>query len=59
MVISHHLASVADEIFDGTVELDENYFGGHRNDRHGHGTAGEVAVFGIQTTGMGLHYCGR
>ena len=34
MVISHHLASVADEIFDSTVELDENYFGGHCNGRH-------------------------
>ena len=27
MVISHHLALAADEIFDGAVELNESYFG--------------------------------
>ena len=27
MVISHHLALVADEVFEGPVELDESYFG--------------------------------
>ena len=59
MVISYHPASVADEIFDGTVEFDENYFGGHRNDIHDRGTAGKIAGFGIQTTGTGLHHCGR
>ena len=35
MVISHHLVLAADEIFDGTVELDESYFGGHRKGRRG------------------------
>ena len=34
MVISDYSVSVADEIFNGTVELDGNYFGGHRNGRH-------------------------
>ena len=47
MVISHHLALVADEVFEGSVELDESYFGGWRKDRHGRGAAGKVVVFGI------------
>ncbi|MDP0207468.1 IS1595 family transposase, partial [Glaesserella parasuis] len=29
-VISHNLALEADEVFDGQIELDESYFGGHR-----------------------------
>ena len=29
-VISYHLALEADEVFDGQIELDERYFGGHR-----------------------------
>ena len=32
-VISHHLARVANEIFDCVVELDESYFGGRRKGR--------------------------
>ena len=28
MVISHRLTLAADEVFDGSVELDESYFGG-------------------------------
>ncbi|HFC6352560.1 TPA: IS1595 family transposase, partial [Neisseria elongata] len=28
MVISHYLALVANEVFEGPVELDESYFGG-------------------------------
>ena len=28
MVINHYLALVADEVFEGPVELDESYFGG-------------------------------
>ena len=47
MVISHHLALAADEVFEGPVELDESYFGGHRKGRRGRGTAGKVVVFGI------------
>ena len=47
MVISHHLALVADEIFDGAVELDESYFDGHRKGRRGRCAAGKVVVFGI------------
>ena len=47
MVISHHLALAADEVFDGSAGLDESYFGGHRKGRRGRGAAGKVVVFGI------------
>ena len=47
MVIRHHLALAANEIFDGAVELDESYFGGRRKGRRGRGAAGKVVVFGI------------
>ncbi|OOS07533.1 DDE transposase [[Haemophilus] felis] len=46
-VISYHLALEADEVFDGQVELDESYFGGHRKGKRGRGAAGKVAVFGV------------
>ena len=46
-VISYHLALEADEVFDGQIELDESYFGGHRKGKRGRGAAGKVAVFGI------------
>ena len=47
MVISHHLALAADEVFEGPVELDESCFGGRRKGRRGRGAAGKVVVFGI------------
>lgn len=47
MVISHYLALVADEVFEGPVELDESYFGGQRKGRRGRGAAGKVVIFGI------------
>ena len=47
MVINHHLALAADKVFEGSVELDESYFGGRRKSRHGRGAAGKVVVFGI------------
>ena len=47
MVISHYLALAADEVFEGSVELDESYFGGHRKGRRGRSAAGKVVVFGI------------
>ncbi|MDG6453680.1 IS1595 family transposase, partial [Glaesserella parasuis] len=37
----------ADEVFDGQIELDESYFGGHRKGKRGRGAAGKVAVLGI------------
>ena len=35
------------EMFDGEVEADESYFGGHRKGKRGHGAAGKTAVFGL------------
>ncbi|MDG6785083.1 IS1595 family transposase [Glaesserella parasuis] len=46
-VISYNLALEADEVFDGQIELDESYFGGHRKGKRGRGAAGKVAVLGI------------
>lgn len=46
-VIAYHLELQADEIFEGSVELDESYFGGQRKGKRGRGAAGKIAVFGI------------
>jgi len=46
-VIVDHLARETNEMFDGKIELDESYFGGHRKGKRGRGAAGKVAVFGI------------
>ena len=46
-VIAYHLEPQADEVFDGSVELDESYFGGQRKGKRGRGAAGKVAVFGL------------
>lgn len=46
-VISYHLALEADEVFEGQIELDESYLGGHRKGKRGRGAAGKVAVFGL------------
>ena len=35
------------EMFDGEVEADESYFGGHRRGKRGRGAAGKTAVFGL------------
>jgi transposase len=37
--------------FDGPVEIDESYFGGHRKGKRGREAAGKVAVFGILRRG--------
>ena len=39
------------EMFDGEVEADESYFGGHRKGKRGRGAVGKVAVFGILKRG--------
>ena len=41
MIISHHLALAADEVFEGSVELDDSYFGGRRKGRRGRGAQGK------------------
>ena len=35
------------EMFDGEIEVDESYFGGHRKGKRGRVAAGKVAVFGL------------
>ncbi|UOO83847.1 IS1595 family transposase [Neisseria dumasiana] len=51
LVISHHLALEADQVFEGAIELDESYFGGKRKGKRGRGAAGKVVVFGILKRG--------
>jgi transposase len=46
-VIAAHQERTMTRAFDGPVEIDESYFGGHRNGKRGRGAAGKVAVFGI------------
>lgn len=50
-IIAYQLALKEHEIFDGSVELDESYFGGVRKGKRGRGAAGKVAVFGILKRG--------
>ena len=46
-LIVDHLAAIEHEVFAGSVELDESYFGGARKGKRGRGAAGKVVVFGI------------
>lgn len=46
-MIGYHLSLEVNEIFEGEIELDESYFGGHRKGKRGRGAAGKVAVFGL------------
>lgn len=45
--ITDKLALAENEVFDGSVELNESYFGGVRMGKRGRGTAGKVVVFGL------------
>lgn len=49
-------AMIAQEIedeapFDGEIEVDESYFGGHRKGKRGRGAAGKIPVFGLLKRG--------
>jgi len=46
-IINWHLVRESEEMFDGSVELDESYLGGTRKDKRGRGAADKVVVFGI------------
>lgn len=46
-VISYHSVFEANEVFDGEIELDERYFGGHHKGKRGLETSGKMAVLGI------------
>ena len=37
--------------FEGEIEVDESYFGGHRKGNRGRGAAGKIPVFGILKRG--------
>jgi transposase len=44
-IIAYHIEQESHEVFDGEVEVDESYFGGHRKGMRGRGAAGKVPVF--------------
>jgi transposase len=46
-IIAFQIEQESREFFDGEIELDESYFGGHRKGKRGRGSAGKTAVFGI------------
>ena len=46
-IIFWNLERDAYEVFNGEIELDESYFGGHRKGKRGRGAAGKIIVFGI------------
>ena len=50
-VIEHHLSLQASEVFEGSIELDESYFGGVRKGKRGRAAAGKTVVFGILKRG--------
>ena len=50
VVIHDNLCEETEE-FEGEVEVDESYFGGHRKGKRGRGAAGKVAVFGLLKRG--------
>ena len=50
-IIGLHLEQQASEVFEGSIELDESYFGGVRKGKRGRGAAGKVVVFGILKRG--------
>jgi transposase len=63
-LIAGHQERAMAEAFDGPVEIDESYFGGHRKGQRGRGAAGKVAVFGILKRGGAVYAqmiadCGR
>ena len=54
MVISHYLALAADEVFEGSVELDESYFGGRRK---GQRSRKSGCLWHSETQRTGLYRC--
>lgn len=50
-LIAEHQEHQMRRAFDGEVEIDESYFGGHRKGTRGRGAAGKVAVFGLLKRG--------
>ena len=50
-LIAAHTEQEALEAFDGEIEVDESYFGGHRKGNRGRGASGKVPVFGLLKRG--------
>ena len=50
-MIVHHLALEASELWGGSIELDESYFGGIRKGKRGRAAAGKAVVLGILKRG--------
>ena len=50
-LIAYHCEQDAHEFFDGEIEVDESYFGGHRKGKRGRGSAGKIPVFGLLKRG--------
>ena len=50
-IITYELEKEGAEIFDGEIEVDESYFGGHRKGRRGRGAGGKTPVFGLLKRG--------
>ena len=55
-VINYHLALAADEVFEGSVELDESYFGGRRK---GQRSRKSGCLWHSETQRTGLYRCRR
>lgn len=50
-LIAYHSEEEEHEAFDGEIEVDESYFGGHRKGKRGRGAAGKMPVFGLLKRG--------
>ena len=50
-IIAAQTEQESHEVFDGEIEVDESYFGGHRKGNRGRGAGGKVPVFGLLKRG--------
>lgn len=50
-IIAYNLDLEYADYFDGEIEVDESYFGGHRKGNRGRGAGGKVPVFGLLKRG--------
>ncbi len=50
-IIAAQTEQESHEVFDGEIEVDESYFGGHRKGNRGRGASGKVPVFGLLKRG--------
>jgi len=50
-IIAAQTEQESHEVFEGEIEVDESYFGGHRKGNRGRGAGGKVPVFGLLKRG--------